>query len=143
MIIVLGAYDLCRKQNTLDVAIADMKKTLKLQKTMIDSTDIYTFMKHTLAFDKSIVLATQNSHLLSIYERIEDLFFLMVLHVHQRSFDEHCENIYEHSMILENIEKGDVKAAKDWFEIHYNKEFLVADSQQRADEQKQQKQQEQ
>lgn len=131
LIIVLGAYDLCRKQNTLDTAITDMKKTLRQQKNMIDSTDIYTFMKYTLAFDKSIVLATQNSYLLSIYERLEDLFFLMVLHVHQRSFDEHCENIYEHSMILENIEKGDVNTAKEWFQIHYDKEFLVVDNKHR------------
>ena len=55
----------------------------------------------------------------------------MVLHVHQRSFDEHCENIYEHSMILENIEKGDVNAAKEWFQIHYDKEFLVVDNKHR------------
>ncbi len=39
LIIVLGAYDLCRKQNTLDTAITDMKKTLRQQKNMIDSTD--------------------------------------------------------------------------------------------------------
>lgn len=123
-LIVSGAYDLCLRQNTMDIAIRDMREALRLQKSTFDSKDIYTFMKHTLAFDKSIVCATQNSYLLSMYERMEDLYFLIVLYSHQRSDDEHRENLFEHSMILESMEKGDVAAAKDWLQVHYDKQMV-------------------
>ena len=94
-----------------------------MQKSTVDSKDLYAFMKHTLAFDKSIVCATQNSYLLSIYERMEDIYFLIVLYSHQRSDDEHRENLFEHSMILENIEKGDSAAVKAWLQVHYDKRY--------------------
>lgn len=123
LLVVSGSYDICLRLKTMDVAIHDMREALRLQKATFNGSDIYIFMKHTLDFDKSIVKATGNSYLLSIYERMEDIFFLMVLHSHQRSDNEHRENIYEHTMILESMEKGDVPSAKAWLQIHYDKQY--------------------
>ena len=121
LIIICGAYDLCLRQGTVEIAVNSMRENLQKQKDVIDSTDMQISTKNALAFDKSIVLATQNEHLISIYEQIEDIFFLMALHSHQRDSEEHKQNIYEHSMILECIEKNDVEAAKQWLFIHYDK----------------------
>lgn len=121
LIIICGAYDLCLRHGTIGIAIANMRADLQKQKEVIDNTDMQLSTKNALAFDKSIVLATQNSHLISIYEQVEDVFFLMALHSHQRNAEEHRQNIYEHSMILECIEKNDVAGAKQWLLIHYDK----------------------
>lgn len=119
--IVSGAYELCLSQNTINAAIENMHKHLQEQKNIVDSSDMHTSIKYALAFDKSIVYATENAYLLSIYEQMEDIFFLMALHINQRNEEEHLQNIYEHTMILESIEKNDVVAAKRWLFTHYNK----------------------
>ena len=121
LIIVSGAYELCLRQNTVSLAVEGMRKNLQAQKNIIDSIDMHAALKYALAFDKCIVSATQNAYLLSVYERMEDIFFLMALHIHQRSQEDHTQNIYEHSMILESIEKNDTVAAKEWLLVHYNK----------------------
>ena len=121
LIIVTGAYDLCIHQNTIDIAIENMRQHLHLQKEAIDSSDMHTSIKYALAFDKSIVSATKNKYLLSIYEQMEDIFFLMALHSHQRDKEEHIQNIHEHLMILESIEKNDPDAVRKWLFIHYDK----------------------
>ena len=117
--IVRGAYELCLYQNTIDIAISSMRENLRLQKEA--THDMHTSIKYGLAFDKSIIYATKNSYLLSIYEQMEDIFFLMALHSHQRSEEEHIQNIHEHSMILESIEKNDPEAVRKWLFIHYDK----------------------
>lgn len=123
LVIVSGAYDLCLRQNTLEQTSAKMHEILTLQKQSIDNTDIHTSVKYALRFDKCLVEGTGNRHLLAIYEQLEDLFFLMALHSHQRDTIEHKNNIAEHSMILENIDKGDTIAVKEWLYSHYNKEI--------------------
>lgn len=119
--LVSGAYDLCLSQNTVSIAIENMHKILEYQKETIGTSDIYTCIKYSLAFDKGIVYATENSYLLSIYEQMEDIFFLMALHIYQRDDEERQKNIYEHSMILNSMEKNDVPDAKRWLFIHYSK----------------------
>jgi DNA-binding GntR family transcriptional regulator len=119
--VVYGAYELCLSQNKIDIAIEKMRQLLQAQKDIDDHSDMQTSIKYALAFDKSIVYATQNTYLLSIYEQMEDIFFLMALHINQRNEEEHQRNIFEHSMILESIEKNDIAAAKHWFFIHYDK----------------------
>lgn len=121
LIIVSGAYELCLRQGTVPLAVKGMRENLQVQKNIIDSTDMHTSIKYALAFDKSIVSATQNAYLISIYERIEDIFFLMALNVHQRSKEDHEKNVYEHSMILKCIENNDVETAKQWLLKHYDK----------------------
>lgn len=120
--IVSGAYDLCLHQNTIDKAIENMKVSLEEQKKLLHSTDMQAVTKSALAFDKSIVLATDNSYLISIYEQMEDVFFLMALHNNQRDDEEHQENIREHSMILKCIEDNQISDAQNWLFKHYNKQ---------------------
>lgn len=119
--IIVGAYDLCIHQNTLPIALQNMKISLEAQKSLPDATNMYEATKAALSFDKQIILATHNSYLLSIYEQMEDVFFLMAFRSHQRSAEEHAQNIYEHSMILNCMEQDQVAEAKNWLFRHYDK----------------------
>lgn len=119
--LVSGAYDLCLAQKNIPAVLEGMRKNLEIQKQIIDSYDMQKSIKYALAFDKSLIYATKNQYLLSIYEQMEDVFFLMALHSHQRNEAEHKKNIYEHSMILESIENNHISSAKKWIFIHYDK----------------------
>lgn len=119
--LVSGAYDLCLAQNSMPAVLEGMRKNLEIQKQIIDSYDMQKSIKYALAFDKSLIYATQNQYLLSIYEQMEDVFFLMALHSHQRNEEEHKKNIYQHSMILESMENNHIASAKKWIFIHYDK----------------------
>lgn len=119
--LVSGAYDLCLAQNSMPAVLEGMRKNLEIQKQIIDSYDMQKSIKYALAFDKSLIYATKNQYLLSIYEQMEDVFFLMALHSHQRNEEEHKKNIYQHSMILESMENNNIPSAKKWIFIHYDK----------------------
>lgn len=119
--LVSGAYDLCLAQDSMPAVLEGMRKNLEIQKQIIDSYDMQKSIKYALAFDKSLIYATQNQYLLSIYEQMEDVFFLMALHSHQRNEEEHKKNIYQHSMILESMENNNIPSAKKWIFIHYDK----------------------
>lgn len=121
LIIVTGAYDLCVHLNTVDDAIDKLRSNLRLQQEATNSSDMHTSIKYALEFDKSIVAATGNRYLLSIYEQMEDIFYLMALHSNQRNTEEHQQNIYEHTMILKSVESGDAEAVKHWLYVHYDK----------------------
>lgn len=122
-IIVSGAYEFCLRHQLVDAAISDMRRALKIQKEAADAHDMRASIKYALAFDKALVSATKNSHLLSIYEQMEDVFFLLALQNRQSDSSQHEGNLYEHSMILECIEKNDPDAAKKWLLKHYDKKI--------------------
>ena len=72
-------------------------------------------------FDKCIVTGTKNSYLISMYEHIEDIFYLMALHNNQRGEDDRHNNFKEHKMILKSIQEHDAAALHKWLGIHYDK----------------------
>ncbi len=120
-VVLYGAYDLCIKLDVLDVVVAQMEQHLQMQKQYHAMGNIPESVKYALLFDKCIVKATNNKYLLSIYERMEDIFYLMALHSHQRGEDDRKNNIAEHDNILESIRNRDTAALYHWLNIHYDK----------------------
>ncbi len=119
--IVSGSYDLCIEQKTLDVACQAMREILERQKEALNHEDMNTSTKIALTFDKRIVEATNSERLIALYEKLEDIYFLMALYINQRSIEDHKQNIFEHTRILESIEKRDILTAKHLLYMHYNK----------------------
>ena len=78
-------------------------------------------VKYALQYDKCIVTGTKNSYLISMYEHIEDIFYLMALHSNQRGEDDRHNNFTEHKMILKSIQEHDAAALHKWLGIHYDK----------------------
>ncbi len=120
-VMLYGAYRLCVKSGTVDKIISDMSKYLAKQKYYFEQGDLLESVKYALMFDKSIITATNNSYLLSIYRRIEDVFYLMALHDNQRDEVDRKKNIAEHQMILESIQAGKHEDVRKWLDIHYDK----------------------
>ena len=73
---------------------------------------------------KSIISASQNKYFLSTYERIEDVFYLMILHNNQHGLRDCQKSIEEHQMILHNIKQNNVNDVLRWLSIHYDKHFI-------------------
>lgn len=120
-VVLYGAYDLCIKLDVLDTVVAEMQQHIKQQKYYHETGNIPESVKYALLFDKCIVKATKNSYLISIYERMEDIFYLMALHSHQRGEDDRKNNIAEHDNILQSIRNRDTAAVHHWLNIHYDK----------------------
>ena len=120
-VMLYGAYRLCVKNGTIDKVIADMEEYLKQQQEYSEAGDLLGSVQHALMFDKSIITGAGNSYLLSIYERIEDVFYLMALHDNQRGEDDRLKNLTEHRMILKSIRDGNPEEVRKWLDIHYDK----------------------
>lgn len=120
-VVLYGAYDLCVRQGTIDQVAREMEHYLALQQKCYDEGNIIETVKYALQFDKFIVTGTKNTHLISMYERIEDIFYLMALHNNQRGEDDRHNNITEHRMILKSIQAQDAAALHRWLGIHYDK----------------------
>lgn len=120
-VVLYGAYDLCVRQGTIDQVAKEMEYYLSLQQKCYDDGDIVKTVTHALQFDKCIVTGTRNTYLISMYEHIEDIFYLMALHNNQRGEDDRHKNITEHKMILKSIQEHDAEALHKWLGIHYDK----------------------
>lgn len=120
-VVLYGAYDLCVRQGTIDQVAKEMEYYLSLQQKYYDDGDIVKTVTHALQFDKCIVTGTRNAYLISMYEHIEDIFYLMALYNNQRGEDDRHNNITEHKMILQSIQQHDADALHKWLSIHYDK----------------------
>lgn len=120
-VVLYGAYDLCVRLGTIGNVVQEMEKHLEMQQIYHNAGNIPESVKYALQFDKCIVIGANNSYLLSIYERIEDIFYLMALYSHQRGEDDRHNNILEHQMILKSIRENDAAALHKWLGIHYDK----------------------
>ncbi len=120
-VVLYGAYDLCVRQGTIDQVAKEMEHHLALQQKCYDEGDVVETVKHALQFDKCIVTGTRNCYLISMYEHIEDIFYLMALHNNQRGEDDRHNNITEHKMILKSIQEHDAAALHNWLGVHYDK----------------------
>lgn len=120
-VILYGAYDLCVRLGTIAEVAQKMAKYLQQQQACLDTGKIPESVQYALQFDKCIVHGTNNGYLLSLYERIEDVFYLMALYNHQRGAEDRHNNILEHKMILESIQKQDAAQLHHWLGVHYDK----------------------
>lgn len=120
-VILYGAYDLCMRLGTIEEVAQKMANYLQQQQAYFDAGNIPESVKFALQFDKCIVTGTNNSYLLSLYERIEDVFYLMALYNHQRGAEDRHNNILEHKMILESIQNHDSEQLHYWLGVHYDK----------------------
>ena len=120
-VILYGAYDLCMRLGTIEEVAQKMANYLQQQQACFDAGNIPESVKFALQFDKCIVHVTNNSYLLALYKRIEDVFYLMALYNHQRGAEDRHNNILEHKMILESIQNRDAEQLHHWLGVHYDK----------------------
>lgn len=119
-----GGYLLCVESGKTGEIVQQMERHITLQHNALDSHNFHELVQQSILFDKSIISASQNKYFLSIYERIEDVFYLMILHNNQHGLRDCQKSIEEHQMILSNIKQNNVNEVLRWLSIHYDKHFI-------------------
>ncbi len=119
-----GGYLLCVESGKTGEIVQQMERHITLQHNALDSHNFHELVQQSILFDKSIISASQNKYFLSIYERIEDVFYLMILHNNQQGLRDCQKSIEEHQMILSNIKQNNVNEVLRWLSIHYDKHFI-------------------
>ncbi len=118
-----GGYLLCVELGKTDEIVQHMERHITLQYNALESHNFHEVVQQYILFDKSIIFVSQNKYFLSIYERIEDVFYLMILHNNQHGIRDCQKSIEEHQMILSNIKQNNVEEVLRWLSVHYDKHF--------------------
>ena len=118
-----GGYLLCVELGKTDEIVQHMERHITLQYNALESHNFHELVQQSILFDKSIIFVSQNKYFLSIYERIEDVFYLMILHNNQHGIRDCQKSIEEHQMILSNIKQNNVEEVLRWLSVLYDKHF--------------------
>ena len=118
-----GGYLLCVELGKTDEIVQHMERHITLQYNALESHNFHELVQQSILFDKSIIFVSQNKYFLSIYERIEDVFYLMILHNNQHGIRDCQKSIEEHQMILSNIKQNNVEEVLRWLSVHYDNHF--------------------
>ena len=116
-------YLLCVEQQKTEEIAIQMEQHIVLQKEALAAQNFHELVRHSILFDKSIISASQNAYFLHTYERIEDVFYLMILHNNQHGVQDRQKSIDEHIQILSNIRQKNTEAVLHWLSVHYDKHF--------------------
>lgn len=119
---IVGAYDLCIKLNTTDNLIKLLDNTLKEQEKVLEEKDFFEYIYKSIEFDSCFITATENQKLISIFNSLSSLLFLIVRYNHQKAEPNRNENIKEHLDILSAVKRGEIGEVHRLLELHYNKD---------------------
>jgi DNA-binding GntR family transcriptional regulator len=123
-ILLIGGYELCVKEERIDELIPLMEKRLQLQRKFLKKKEYYNFAKASIDFDECLLIIPRNDMLFSLYKRLFDLLFLVVLHDHQTRDVDRTSNIREHELILDAIKQRNHESVKSLIVKHYNKPLI-------------------
>lgn len=121
-ILLIGGYDLCVAQGCIDELVSCMCEHLFQQNRYQKEKDFYNLIKSSISFEGSILKATKNQRLISLYNHLSDVLFLAIIHNQQASDANRIQNIHEHQQILDAIVACQHKEVKRLITIHYDKQ---------------------
>lgn len=119
--LLLGSYDLCIEKGKVSNLIAELERTLKIQKELCKDCDENKFAQATIEFDGAFMKCCENTYVSQMYDSLADLFYLSVLYDHWYIDTVRGSIIAEHNAILEAVKAGDTKLARDCIKAHYSK----------------------
>ena len=122
-VLVVGAYELCVREERIDKCLRMMKKSIDAQDNLLAKGDYYRFIEETVYFDQIIFEALENSNLLSMFNRLSNILFLMYRTNHQRDDWDHSRSISEHRRICEAIESGNHQEVEELLFWHYEQTY--------------------
>lgn len=83
-VVTFGAYGLCRREGKVPLLLQLMETSLAEQKQAFENKDYGNFVSKAIEFDRSFVLATENEKLISYYDGLASLLYLLARHNHQQ-----------------------------------------------------------
>lgn len=120
---VFGAYGLCRAQGHIDRLTALMDTALQEQRAALAAGDYTAFVDKAIAFDRTFVVATGNDKMLSIYDNLASMLFLLTRYNHQQTENSRQENLSQHEAIYDAVIKDDLPEVEQLMYIHFNKHY--------------------
>lgn len=120
-VMVFGAYGLCRMSDRVDELISLMDEALEAQRAALSAGDYGDFVYKSIAFDRTFVAATGNEKMLSIYDGLSSMLYLLTRHVHQQTDTSRQENLAQHEAIREAVVKGDQLQVEKLMFHHFDK----------------------
>lgn len=117
--LILGGYELCRAKD-LKVELTEiMKASLEDQKKVEFNGSDYEFAEKAISFDACLIQIVDNNRLKLLFDRVFNIFLLVVLYEHQKKGVDRTRSIGEHQAIVDAIESGDDEKVREAIKIHY------------------------
>ena len=120
-VLVFGAYNLCVVQNRLKRMEELMAAALEEQIDALNTAAYPDFISKAIAFDRTFVLATDNQKMISIYDSLSPLLYLLTRYNHQQSPDSRETNLKQHQEIQRAVLDGDYTLVRDLIYYHFDK----------------------
>lgn len=122
-ILIFGAYSLCAVEEKCERLLALLNLSIEEQKTTFSHDDYGDFITKAIAFDRCFVVATENEKMLSIYDSLAPLLYLMAQYNHQKNEGNRLENLRQHEAIRDAVSCGDTGLVRDLIFKHFDKHF--------------------
>ena len=120
-VLTYGAYGLCRSTNKIPRLLELMDEALKIQEKSLRSKDYIDFISKAIAFDRTFVLATENSKMISIYDSLAPLLHLLTRYNHQQEGGNREDNLLQHKAVVKAVEEGDTEHVRRMLFYHFDK----------------------
>lgn len=120
---VYGAYGLCHAQGRMDRLVELMESALQEQRAALEAGDYVSFVDKAITFDRTFVVATGNDKMLSIYDNLASMLYLLTRYNHQQTEDSRAENLAQHEAIYQAAVKDDPAEVERLMYVHFNKHY--------------------
>ena len=122
-ILLDGAYEHCIAENKVALLGYLLSQSLKKQQACLVAKDFYRFIFETLAFDRCFLDALGNTRLISVFDSLSNVLFLMFRANHQKDSNQRELCIAEHQKILEAVEKNAHDEVRGLLTRHFDKKL--------------------
>lgn len=118
-----GSFDLCLANDNKDLLIKKMEEAIDIQNGLLESKKYREFVKASINFDRCFLVATENQRLISIYDSLYGVFYLAVVHEHERGNINREKNINQHKEIMNAVKNLSPNEVKTLIYKHLDKHF--------------------
>ena len=120
-VLTFGAYSLCAVQDRSSHLQKLMKQALDEQQKALQSADYSDFVSKAIAFDRTFVAATGNEKMISIYDSLSPLLYLLTRYNHQQEVNNRDINLEQHREIAQAVADGDSVKVQKLLYFHFDK----------------------
>ena len=122
VVLLVGAFDTFIERDMLGQLEDHMKKSIAEQKRLaVENCSDTQFVSASIQFDFGCLKQLNNALLSSLYDKLADILFLIILYDHQNFDTNRWKLIDEHERILDYVIARDFQGLKSELKLHYTK----------------------
>jgi Transcriptional regulators len=119
--LLLGGYDICCLRECSGELLSLLQEACDKQCRDINKHDDQQFIKDAIAFDKCFLLATGNTKIISLFDSLAPILYMLTMYNYQQNNVNKEVNLKEHEQILEAIRTGSKEKVRKYLLHHYDK----------------------